>query len=268
MPELTEKPDLGDFSKNEFFDLETPPFDVQEYALYSVVSGSNAYGTNVEGSDVDERGVVVPPKKYFYGMANFEQVENQTKDVCYYALKKFFSLAYKNNVHALEMLWLNCEFVHFLKKPFDQVLNNREMFMSKQLGYSFGGYAYQQLKILNVKTKNKTGRINLVEKYGYDTKFAAHVVRLYRSGAGALETGELKVFRPDREELKAIRAGAMSFSEFVQYDDKNTPVGGFAFDEMQKFKKAFEKSNLPANPNYHKVEDLLMQVHSEVPWLQ
>jgi hypothetical protein len=68
--------------------------------------------------------------------------------------------------------------------------------------------------------------------------------------------------------LKAIRAGAMSFKEFVEYDDKGVPIAGFAHNEMLKFKKAFENSKLIANPNYSKIEKLLMKVHSEVSWLK
>ena len=40
---------------------------------------------------------------------------------------------------------------------------------------------------------------------GYDIKNAAHVIRLYRMGIEYLESGNLQVFRPDREELKAIK---------------------------------------------------------------
>ena len=216
--EFLNKPDLGEYNPNQFFDLATAPFDVNEHCLYSVYSGSIAYGTNLPTSDLDIRGVVCPPLKFFTGLSNFEQVENQSKDVCFFGLKKFFQLAYKNNVHALELLYMDHNFINILKYPFDLVLKNRNVFLSKNIGYSFGGYAFQQLKILKTKTSNHTGRIGLAEKYGYDTKFAMHCIILYRSGSEALLTGKLNVYRPDLEELKEIRLGKYSYEEFVKWE--------------------------------------------------
>lgn len=60
-------------------------------------------------------------------------------------------------------------------------------------------------------------RSELEEQFGYDTKHAAHLVRLLRMGAEALETGKLAVFRPDAQELLSIRHGAWTYDEVVEY---------------------------------------------------
>lgn len=66
--------------------------------------------------------------------------------------------------------------------------------------------------------KNRNvARGELEEKFGYDTKHAMHLVRLLRMGAEALETGVLNVKRPDAEELLAIRNGAWTYEEVVEY---------------------------------------------------
>ena len=49
----------------------------------------------------------------------------------------------------------------------------------------------------------------LVRKFGYDTKNAAHLIRITRMCCEFLETGVMSVYRThDAEELKAIKAGA------------------------------------------------------------
>jgi hypothetical protein len=57
-------------------------------------------------------------------------------------------------------------------------------------------------------------------KFGYDTKHAAHLVRLLRMGFEILTEGEVRVKRPDAAELLAIRHGSMTFEEVTAYADE------------------------------------------------
>jgi hypothetical protein len=52
-------------------------------------------------------------------------------------------------------------------------------------------------------------RKNLIKKYGYDTKMAAHAVRLLQMGVEFLETGEMNVFRDGYrgELIRSIKRG-------------------------------------------------------------
>ena len=63
-------------------------------------------------------------------------------------------------------------------------------------------------------------RARLEAAHGYDTKHAAHLVRLLRMGAEILETGRVHVWRgpggaDDAEELQAIRAGAWDYERLL-----------------------------------------------------
>lgn len=58
-------------------------------------------------------------------------------------------------------------------------------------------------------------RAELERRHGYDTKHAMHLVRLMRMGLEVLETGELRVRRPDADELNAIRDGALSYDDLI-----------------------------------------------------
>ncbi|MGH9124466.1 MAG: DNA polymerase beta superfamily protein [Acidimicrobiales bacterium] len=56
-------------------------------------------------------------------------------------------------------------------------------------------------------------RAALEARYGYDTKHAMHLARLQRMALEILTTGNVVVYRPDCEELLAIRSGAWTFDE-------------------------------------------------------
>lgn len=68
------------------------------------------------------------------------------------------------------------------------------------------------------KNRNKV-RSALEEKYSYDSKHATHLVRLLRMGVEALRDGVINVKRNDAEELLAIRNGAWSYEELIEYAD-------------------------------------------------
>lgn len=58
--------------------------------LFLTLSGSHAYGTNVEGSDIDIRGVAGSPE--ILGFNHFEQAIDNRTDTVIYAVNKFVSL--------------------------------------------------------------------------------------------------------------------------------------------------------------------------------
>lgn len=268
MTNFTDKPDLGEYNPNKYFDVSNAPFDIEKHMLYNVISGSKAYGLDTPTSDTDLRGVVMPPKQYFFGMKNFEQVDNQSKDVCFYSIKKFFELANKNNVHALEMLWMPSRTVNYIHPGFQKVIDNKEMFMSKRLGYTCGGYAYQQVKLMFTKRANNSGRQDLITKHGYDTKMAAHAMRILKMGREALETGILNVHRQDRESLFEIKNGKYQLHELAvlgkNEKGEDSVVDGLLADEFKKFYYAWDNSSLPEEPNYKNVEELLISVHENL----
>lgn len=68
-------------------------------------------------------------------------------------------------------------------------------------------------------------RAALEARYGYDTKHGAHLVRLYTMGREILETGRVHVWRgpggpDDRDRLLAVRAGAWSYDELVDWAER------------------------------------------------
>lgn len=71
----------------------------------------------------------------------------------------------------------------------------------------------------NWEKERNAARKRLEAAHGYDTKHASHLVRLARMARQILEEGTLSVYRPDREELLAIRNGAWPYEKLVEFAD-------------------------------------------------
>jgi len=63
------------------------------------------------------------------------------------------------------------------------------------------------------KENRNPNRSALEELHGYDTKHAAHLIRLMRMGIEILDEGVVKVMRPDAQELLDIRKGKYTYDE-------------------------------------------------------
>lgn len=115
------------------------------------VGGSHAYGTNILGSDIDIRGIALNTKKEILGSTNFEQVVNEVTDTTIYSIKKIVSLLSACNPNTIELLGLKPEHYLYLSSIGQELLDNKKLFLSKRAKYSFGGYAFSQLRRLDNK---------------------------------------------------------------------------------------------------------------------
>jgi hypothetical protein len=107
---------------------------------------------------------------------------------------------------------------------------------------------YQEWK----ETRNPA-RAELEAKYGFDTKHAAHLVRLLRMGHEVLTQGKLIVRRPDAEELLAIRRGCYSYDQLMEMVD----ALGASLDKIYE-----EKSYVvPFSPPKTDISDFAVELH-------
>ncbi len=116
-----------------------------ENIIFKVRVGSHAYGTNIEGSDEDFKGVYIQNPNNVLERGYQEQV-NVSKDECYYEIKRFFELCCSGNPTMLEILYSPEDCIIYKHPIFDQIIENRKKFLSKSCRYSFGGYAYAQIE--------------------------------------------------------------------------------------------------------------------------
>lgn len=236
---------------------------LEDRTIILAMTGSYAYGTNTETSDKDYKGVCIPPIDYYLGLKAFNEYNTSggknfrnTKDdvdVSIIHINKFVKDAMAGVPNNIELLFMRKE--DYLKvTPLGQLLiDNRHLFLSKQIEKKFGGYAYSQIQKLKNKNSNGTGRQDLIEKYGYDTKFFMHSVRLLTSAIEILETGDFCTFRPNRQLLLDCRNGKYTFDEAMEMIEMYE----------NQLKVASEKSTLPKTPDYKKINELLIEINKK-----
>jgi len=111
------------------------------------LAGSHLYGTVVEGSDIDLRGVFIPPKEYLIGcFKNVEQLEDSTNDITIFALQKFCKLCSDGNPNIVELLFIPGKDTLKSSRIWGIIAGNRENFLSTKVRHTFTGYAHSQLK--------------------------------------------------------------------------------------------------------------------------
>lgn len=115
------------------------------------LGGSHAYGTNIESSDLDIRGCALNSKAEILGSDNFEQIVNSDTDTTIYAFNKFIHLLTNANPNIIEICGLKKEHYLHISPIGQELLDNRDLFISKKVVYSFGEYASAQLRKLDNK---------------------------------------------------------------------------------------------------------------------
>ena len=130
------------------------------------VSGSYGYGTNREGSDIDFRGVALNLPSDLIGLTSFEQYEDTATDTVIYSFNKLVSLLLNCNPNTIEILGLDEE-QYVIKTPVGQeLLDHRQLFLSKRAAASFGHYADAQLRRLQPSRRKPGGTDEPGGNYG------------------------------------------------------------------------------------------------------
>lgn len=120
----------------------------QGLILFETLSGSHAYGTALPTSDRDIRGVFILPEERILGLGVMyrEQVNDDKNDIVFYEIRRFLELLSTNNPTVLELLNAPPDCIISKHPLFDQILAQRDTFITKACRNSFAGYARQQIQ--------------------------------------------------------------------------------------------------------------------------
>ncbi len=119
---------------------------VERTTILKAVWGSRAFGTADAGSDMDIRGVCIPPRHFLLGLGDFEQYEDDATDTVIYSLVKFTRLALANNPNMLDILWADEEDILYVDEYGAQLRAARSLFLSRQVAQTYAGYAASQIR--------------------------------------------------------------------------------------------------------------------------
>lgn len=112
------------------------------------LGGSYAYGTDMEGSDIDFRGITLNLPSDLIGLTEFEQYVDDRTDTVIYAFNKMVKLLLECNPNTCEILGLEPDQYLVKTELGQELLDNKGIFLSRRAIRSFGGYASAQLRRL------------------------------------------------------------------------------------------------------------------------
>jgi len=217
--------------------------------------------------DKDVMAVIVPPIEYYFGLREWgskgtREIFHNEWDIVSYELRKMLRLLAKGNPNVLSLLWLPDNLYIKRTEWGDMMIDNRSLFATRSVYHSFSGYAHGQLhRMTHYKFEGYMGqkRKALVDKYGYDCKNAAHLIRLLRMGIEFLNEGTLYVTRQDAQQLLDIKKGEWTLEKVKEESDRL----------FRRAEEAYDHSKLPDKPDMEKVNrlsvDILRRAHETIP---
>jgi hypothetical protein len=198
--------------------------------VLSGMCGSHVHGTWIpptdpEGTDdVDVFSVIIHPRNHYLGLPYFLhdrqsfQTHGEGLDIAVFEGVHYVNLCAKGNPNVNLWLWLQPHEYFSRAAAGDILIAARNAFLSKRMFLAFAGYAYAQLKrMTHGERMGYMGakRKQLFNEKGFDTKNAAHCLRLFYTAIILLQTGLLipKLNGYPLETVLAVKKGLKPIGE-------------------------------------------------------
>jgi uncharacterized protein len=214
--------------------------NLYERVIYRCVIGSQAYGLAGEGSDIDRRGIYLPPADLHWSLYRVpEQLESDDTQEAYWEIQKFLVLALKANPNVLECLYT--PMVEKATPLAEKLLAMRSCFLSRLVYQTYNGYVLSQFKKMQADLRNQC-RVKW--------KHVMHLIRLLLSGIRIMREGFVPVrVEEHRDKLLAIRRGEVPWEEVEDWRKRL----------HHEFNAASAATSLPERPAYEQANALLIE---------
>ena len=228
--------------------LRTNPH-LSDRIMFLTLSGSYAYGTNIETSDVDIRGCAMNSASDLIGLSSFEQVVHTQTDTTIYGFNKLVGLLLNCNPNTIELLGCKPEHYIYINESGQSLIKNRSMFLSQRAANSFGGYAAQQLRRLkNALARDRMSKSDNEEHIRESMERAlrsfASRYTSFENGGVTLYTGESSRDDLDREvfcDINLYRCPAREFN--IMMNTLSNVIGNYEKLNHRNKKKDDEHLN-------------------------
>lgn len=238
--------------------------------ILRTVVGSGVHGVAIEGTDDhDEMGVYIEYPERVLGIEPFrESYISRTQpegarsgpgdtDLIIYELRKYLKLAVKGNPTALLPLWCPRSSVIHMNAIGADLRKLREHFLSVHAIHRFLGYMQSQQERMNGHGKRNRvpWRPELIEQYGWDTKFGSHALRLAYQGHELATTGQLTLPMPEEQRMHVL---AVKRGEFTResVDREITLLSDHVEDLLMR-----ERVAVPPEPEHALINAFAVEAH-------
>lgn len=251
------------------------PLDyAHENTILRTVVGSEVHGLAVNGTDDhDEMGIYIEPPEAVLGAEPMEQRavwRTQPEgarsgpgdtDLVLYSLRRYMDLALKGNPTVLLPLFAPPPAVLQVNINGAGLRGLRGEFLTLAAVRRFVGYLdSQHERMMGGGKRNRVpNRPELVERYGYDTKYASHALRLAYQGWQIVTERDLTLPMPEtqRDEVLAVKTGGYSRDEVSA---RVQQLRGEILDAIDR-----NPAQLPAEPDRARLSYFMVTAH-RVHW--
>lgn len=247
-----------------------PPGFVVKNLVLEVLMGSAAYGVSNDMSDMDIYAVTVNPKTdlfphlngYVYGFGDPPQpfttwqqhhVQDPDKgreyDFSVYGIVKYSDLVMQNNPNMVDSIFVPRRCVLFSTPAGEHLRSHRKEFLTKKCWHTYRGYSAQQMHKLNTgSNKSNPKRQATIDAFGFDTKFAYHIVRLLLQVEQIMSEHDLDLER-NTEILKAIRRGDWTLDRLQKWVE----------EKERSLENVYSTSTLRHSPDVARCRQIMLE---------
>lgn len=175
-------------------------------------------------------------------------------DLTVFSLRKWVRLTLQGNPTSLLLLFLPQKSIVVKTAIGSTLMELAPAFASRQAIARFLGYLQaQRQRLLGERGQKNVNRKELVDKFGFDCKYASHMLRLGYQGVEYAETGrlELPLGEPVRQRIRDVRAGLVPLNDIL------TECG----QVEQQLKDLRDTSPLPEFPETDRVNEWMRNAY-------
>lgn len=238
--------------KYEFLQTDT---HLGNNILFLTVTGSRGYNVANEDSDTDIRGIAVNSCSDLLGLTSWDTFDDRTTDTTVFSLSKAVRCLMHGAPTLLELLYLPPENILSFNPQSQKLFENRDLFLSKDMGRAFMGYFHKAEILFNKAAEKEDMRTAIKCQY--------HQIRLLMEYRELLTTNTMTVYRTDetQETLLDIRCGmGMAYpkdKKFTSSDVFTNMVNTY----LQDIAKRESVSGWPEHADFDKINKLVMGIN-------